>query len=152
MSGPMTHSPADPIKAYNKATHTVSKTRQVVMLYDGAIRFTRHAIEAIERKDFEARYHKLTRVSEIMVGLQSCLDFEAGGTTARMLSDFYSSVDARIFTIHRTNDLALCEAVLKDLKHMRDEWDRIDRQGEAQAPAMPANPAAGEAQGVIVSA
>ena len=38
-------------KAYSRANHTVSKTRQVVMLYDGAIRFMQQAAEAMEKKD-----------------------------------------------------------------------------------------------------
>ena len=92
-------------KAYSRATHTVSKTRQVVMLYDGMIRFLQQAIEAMEKKDFEARYHKLMRVSDIIIGLQACLDFDSGGPSAKILFDFYSRMDMRIFALNRSNDV-----------------------------------------------
>ena len=127
-------------KAYNRATHTVNKTRQVVMLYDGMIRFLQHAHEAIEKKDYETRYNKLTRVSDILIGLQSCLDFEAGASAAQVLFDFYSAMDKRIFALHRSNDAQACLAIINELKEMRDVWSRIDCASETSEPQA-ANPA-----------
>lgn len=117
-------------KAYNRAAHTVSKTRQVVMLYDGAIRFLQQAAEAMDQKDFETRYNKLTRVSDIIIGLQAALDFEAGGSSAKILFDFYSSMDMRIFNLHRSNDAQACRSIISEMKEMRDAWDKIDRGNE----------------------
>ena len=125
-------------KAYSRATHTVSKTRQVVMLYDGMIRFLQQAMEAMEKKDFETRYNKLIRISDIITGLQACLDFETGGHSAKILYDFYSRIDLRIFALHRSNDVKEGSAIMTELKQMRDAWDKIDRGGEAQASAKPA--------------
>lgn len=118
---------SSPFQAYSRANHTVAKTRQVVMLYDGAIRFLQQAKVAIEEGDISERYNKLVRAGEIVMGLQSCLDFESGGDAARILFDFYASVDMRIMALHRTNDAVACESVTQDLKDMRDVWDRIDR-------------------------
>jgi flagellar secretion chaperone FliS len=122
------------LKAYSRATHTVNKTRQVVMLYDGAVRFLQHASEAIEKKDYETRYNKLVRVSDILIGLQSCIDFDAGGSSAKILFDFYSTMDTRVFALHRSNDLAACQAIISELKEMRDAWDKIDRAQESADP------------------
>ncbi len=139
----MTQNYANSSKAYTRASHTVGKTRQVVMLYDGIIRFLNQAAEAIEQKRIEERYHKLTRAANVITGLQACLDFDIGGKTAQALYDFYSSVDTRIFTLHRKPDSALCRQLVQELKEMRDVWDGIDRGAEAQAPkAPPAEPAA----------
>lgn len=148
MSQPDSH------KAYLRANHTVSKTRQVVMLYDGMIRFMQQAVEAIEKKDYETRYHRLTRASDIIAGLQSCLDFDGGGSSARILYDFYSAIDLRIFTIHRSNDVKECEAVIAQLKEMREVWHTIDRAGETSNQAHPEKSAVSAISGdtVIVSA
>lgn len=133
-----------PYKAYNRATHTVTKTRQVVMLYDGMIRFLQQAGEAIERKDYETRYNKLTRVTDIAIGLQACLDFEAGGDSAKVLYDFYASLELRIFQLHRTNDIEACQKIIAQVKEMRDMWDRFDREGDTgvNPSAPPASDAA----------
>jgi flagellar protein FliS len=118
---------SNPLKAYSRAAHTVAKTRQVVMLYDGAVRLIQQAAEAIEKNDVETRYNKLTRASEVINGLQNSLDFEAGGNTANILYDFYSSLDARIFQLHREPTVEACERIVNDLKQMRTVWDEIDR-------------------------
>lgn len=138
--------PNNSYKAYKHAAHTVSKTRQVVMLYDGAIRFLQQAGEAIENKDYELRFQRLSRVSDIIIGLQSCLDFDSGGSSARILFDFYTSIDQRIFNLHRSNDPAACQAIIADIKKMRDAWDHIDRgasaggQGAENNAATPGDP------------
>ncbi len=124
-------------QAYSQAFHTVGKTRQVVMLYDGAIRFIKQAKEAIRENRIEDRFNLLVRSSEVILGLQSCLDFENGDHVARVLYDFYSSVDARILTIQRTNDQELCDELIEELKEMRDAWEAIDndRSADETAPA-----------------
>ncbi|MFZ4540912.1 MAG: flagellar export chaperone FliS [Rickettsiales bacterium] len=139
-------------KAYNRASHTVNKTRQVVMLYDGAIRFLQQAADAIEKKDFETRYNKLSRASDIIIGLQACLDFDAGGPSAKMLFDFYASIDMRVFTLHRTNDPVVCQAIIAELKEMRDVWDKIDRGGEVPPSEESAKPAQTPMDPMTVSA
>lgn len=135
-------SPGQLYKAYNQATHTVAKTRQVVMLYDGAIRFLSQAKEAIEQGEAERRYKTLTRAGEIIMGLQSCLDFEAGETTAQALFDFYSSVDLRILQLHRTQDAQACEQIIADLRDMREVWNQIDRGDTSEPTQAAADPGA----------
>lgn len=147
----MNHPQPDSYKAYHRASHTVNKTRQVVMLYDGAIRFLQQGLEAIEKQDYETRYNKLTRASDIIIGLQACLDFDAGGNSAKVLFDFYSTMDARIFAIHRTNDAAACQAIIVDMRTMRDVWSQIDRGLEAPLENGQEKSAAPSAEPVTVS-
>lgn len=118
-------------KAYSRASHTVPKTQQIVMLYDGAVRFLLQAREAMEQGDIETRYHRLVRVGEIIMGLQASLDFEAGAGVAPILYDFYSSIDMRLLALHQTNDVAQCDAIVADLREMRNVWAAIgEQQGE----------------------
>lgn len=132
-------------QAYAAATQTVAKTKQVVLLYDGAIRFVQQAKEAIREKRYEDRYHLLMRVSEIIVGLQACLDFENGGDIARILYQYYASLDNRLFTIHRTNGLDECDEIIADLKQMRDVWHHIDQE-QAKTGKKTGGPAAAAPQ------
>ncbi len=141
-------------QAYALANQTTPKTRQIVMLYDGAIRYLRQAREAIEGNRIEERFNLLVKVSEVVMGLQSCLDFEQGGEVAKALYDFYSSMDARVLSIHRTQSVAMCDQLVAELKQMRDVWTNIDQAQSAAAPdagqgapmpaAMPLSPPEGE--------
>ena len=134
-------------KAYAAATQTVAKTKQVVMLYDATIKSVQHAYEAIEQGDIETRYNSLVKAGEIIFGLQGCLDFEAGGEIAQTLYDFYSSIDARLMSVHRTNDARMCQQIMNELKMMRDTWIDIDKKdeegtlhGDAPTPPTPPEP------------
>jgi flagellar protein FliS len=123
----------NPYKAYSRATHTVAKTRQVVMLYDGAIRFVQQAKIGMESKDINERYEKLVKAGDIITGLQSCLDFENGRETAQTLHDFYEAIGIRILMLHRSTVPAEWDAVVRDLKKMRDTWNSIDQGSNSVA-------------------
>lgn len=114
-------------KAYHQASHTVSKTKQVVMLYDGIIRNLNQIKEAIKDNRIEDRYHKLIRTSEIISGLQMSLDFESGGDVARTLYDFYSSLDSRLIQLHRHPNVEVVEQMIVEIREMREVWDHIDK-------------------------
>jgi flagellar protein FliS len=115
-------------QAYAAATQTVAKTKQIVMLYDGVIRLVQQGREAIREKRIEDRYSLLTKASDIIIGLQACLDFENGGDIARVLYQFYTTINLQIFSLHRTNSLETCDEVIADLKKMRDVWHEIDQK------------------------
>jgi flagellar protein FliS len=129
-------------KAYAAATQTVAKTKQIVLLYDAAIRYAQQAEDAIANQNIEARYNALEKACAIVFGLQGSLDFEQGGEIARTLYDFYSSIDARLISVHRSNDAAVCKQVIKELKMMREAWAEIDSQDELNSapPAAQAAP------------
>ncbi len=127
-------------QAYVNATQTVAKTKQVVMLYDGAIRSMQRAREAILEKRIEDRYHALTNARDIVLGLQGCLDFENGGDIARVLYSYYATIEGGIYAIHRNSTPEACDEVIAELKKMRDVWHEIDQNtgGEAHHTAAPA--------------
>lgn len=146
-------------QAYAAATQTVAKTKQIVLLYDGIIRFVQQAKEAIREKRIEDRYHILTKANEIIMGLQGCLDFENGGQIAKILYNFYTNISGNIYAIHRTNSIESCDEVIAELKKMRDVWDEIDQNASTggtppAAPPLSADtaPKAEPDQGVTLSA
>jgi flagellar protein FliS len=121
-------------QAYAMATQTVAKTRQIVLLYDGLIRFVVQAKTAIEEKRIEDRFNLLIKASEVISGLQSCLDFEKGGDIAKVLYNFYASIDSRLFAIHRTNSPETCDEIIAELRQMRDAWHEIDQSLSSSEP------------------
>lgn len=125
-------------QAYLSANQTVAKTQQIVMLYDGVIRLVQQAKEAICERRIEDRFNLLSKASNIIHGLQGCLDFENGKEIAGVLYSFYSSVDNRIFSIHRDNSTTTCDEIIKDLKQMRDAWQAVDEKMlSEEAPVTP---------------
>jgi len=68
----------------------------VVMLYDGALRFTSEARDAMVRGDIRARQQHLSRAMAIVSELQSTLDMETGGEVAEHLDNLYGFVRDRL--------------------------------------------------------
>ncbi len=114
-------------QAYRAATETVAPARQIILLYEGIIRFMQQAREAVEKKNIPERYNLLVKAGEIVMGLQNSLDFETGGDIARILHDFYARVDMEILSIHRSNSITMCDHVIRQLKQMRDAWARVEQ-------------------------
>jgi len=117
-----------PYTAYTTASHMVPGTRQVVMLFDGAIRYVQQAKKAIEEENIEARYNSLTKACDIIHGLQISIDFDNGGDIAQILYDYYAGIDMRLLSVHGSNDTAILDATIRHLRMMREAWEEIDQE------------------------
>lgn len=129
-------------QAYANAAMTTSKLRQVIMLYDGMIRFMQQSAEAIKVSDFETRYNLTTKTINIVQALQSALDFQRGQDISNILYGYYANLEQRMYALHRSNDIKQCEAIIKDIKVMRDAWQNIElAENEEKAKASVSHPA-----------
>lgn len=131
--------------AYRGAAETIAPVQQLVMLYDGAIRFLREAESAIAAGAIERRHHNVRKAWDIVNALQSCLDFERGGEVARSLDLFYGYVLHRLTRIDITNDPAICAELIGLLGQMRASWAAIAAGGAAE-PEQPRLPLAKAAE------
>lgn len=137
--------------AYNVASHNVPKTKQIVMLYDGIIRFLQQAVEAIRAEKIEERYNLINRAGDVITGLRNCLDFESGGEVAKILDGYYAGIEVRLHRVQRKNSIEECEQVIKEIKAMRDAWEQVDssQTGSSVVLTTPA-PAPGLPKGLVV--
>ena len=118
--------------AYTNAQFHASKCEQVIMLYDGAIRFIQKAIDAIGDNNIQERYNHLTRAQHILIGLQSALDFDQGGDIAQLLYSYYHGLDMRLMGVHRNNDVATCQQAIEELTMMKEAWVDVDNSTSAK--------------------
>src|SRR5437868_11006296 len=96
------------LAAYGRVANTENNPlQQIVMLYDGAIKFMRLAAADITAGDIAAKAEHTNRALDIVAYLQSILDFERGGEVAPVLDALYASVMATIFSASATLDSAL---------------------------------------------
>jgi flagellar protein FliS len=77
---------ATPTSIYQESNVlTVDKETILLMLYEGAIRFLKLAIEALEKNDILARNTNIKKTMNIIIELRSTLDFKTGGAIAENL-------------------------------------------------------------------
>jgi flagellar protein FliS len=124
--------------AYGAAANTLPPANQIVMLFDGAIRFLRTAREACDEKRVEARHEAVVKAHRIVDALQACLDHERGGELAASLSNIYTYILFRLPQIDLKNDASICEELIARLSELRGAWATL---ATGQAAARPAEPA-----------
>ena len=116
----------DRSNAYREiAVQTSSPTRLVVMLYEGAIRFLRESVVAIESTDLNAKRQSIDRAVAVVQHLQSTLDLERGGAVALDLARLYDYITSRILDGSSKLETAPLEEAIKLLKVLLARWEEV---------------------------
>jgi flagellar protein FliS len=133
------------------AVLTATSEQLVLMLYDGAIRFSRQAKEAMERKDYETSCEKLLRAQRIVQELETGLRPEANAEVCRQMKALYSFINDRLLKANLKHETAAIDEALKVLEHQRQTWQMLlDKvRGDLPPPSTPAKK--GSAVGVSLS-
>lgn len=79
---------------------TIDRGRLLLMMYDGGIKFLRHAQEGLEKKDIVKFSRFLSKGQAIIAELMNTLDHEKGGVIAKDLERLY---DFMIFYLTEAN-------------------------------------------------
>jgi flagellar protein FliS len=96
--------------------------QQVVMLYNGAIKFLRLAAADIEAKDYTAKAEHSARALDIIQYLQSVLDFERGADVARTLDSLYTVITAMVLKASMSLDAQAMRRAADLLLPVSDAW------------------------------
>lgn len=116
---------------------TASKEQILLMLYDGAIRFTRQAIMASEAGNQVQKLERISKALAIIVEFSNTLDHEVGGQIAADLDGLYQFMIRELGTARRDDtgkSLKTVEGLLIDL---RDTWAQaidINKGQQEQVP------------------
>jgi flagellar secretion chaperone FliS len=130
----------NPLAAYGKVANAeTNPLQQIVMLYDGAIKFLRLAAADIEAGDLSAKAEHTNRTLDIISYLQSILDFERGGEVAPVLNTLYLSVTADTLRASAQLDSALLRRTAELLVPVREAWASNARAAAPVAPVAAPN-------------
>lgn len=101
---------------------TASPEQILLMLYDGAIRFTRQAIEGIVENKLEMKRHGISKTIAIVTEFSNTLDHKIGGKIADDLHELYDFMIRELIAANIGNDIGKLEAVEKLLVDLRQTW------------------------------
>jgi flagellar secretion chaperone FliS len=110
-----------PYEKYRQSSIQTSTPAQlVVMLYDGAIRFVRTAMDGLRKHDLEKTNLNLGKAQTIISELMSTLDY-----TYEISKNLYSMYEYTNFLLVEANirkDLVKAEEALGYLTELRETW------------------------------
>ena len=131
------------VNAYGQAAETLAPARQVVLLYDGALRRIKEARDAIERRAINQRHVAVGKAAAIIDALHACLDHERGGEIASNLDRLYTYFGMRLQHINLKDDVRICDELVARLGELRAAWAQIADGGVAPGTPGAGAPAAG---------
>lgn len=122
-----------------KATsvQSASKEKILLMLYEGAIKFTKLAIKAIEEKKIADRGMNIGRAFDIIMELNNTLDHKVGGEIASQLEQLYMFMMEQYTKANIHGDAAPLQANLKLLQTLYDGWvqavEKIKKESDSSS-------------------
>ena len=110
----------------------VDSHRLIQLLYDGALERINVAVAQIRAENFEGKNRLINKAIEIVAGLRSFLNKDAGGEIAANLSDLYDYMEHRLFQANVTNDIEALDEVASHLRKIKEGWDGIREEALEQ--------------------
>lgn len=109
-------------KYKNTAVQSASREKILLMLYEGAIKFTKLAIKAAEEKKIADRGVNIGRAFDIIMELNNTLDHKVGGDIANQLEQLYMFMMEQYTKSNISGDPAPLKENLKLLNTLYDGW------------------------------
>lgn len=116
----------NPLKAYKDNSVTTQTPGQiVVLLYEGAIRFCRQAITALEQKDYIQKGKLLDKAYGVVAELNASLDMEKGGEVALNLRKLYVFMQEQLVEANFKKDTKRVQQVIGLLEELLGAWKQV---------------------------
>lgn len=107
------------------AIMTQSRGRLIVMLYEGAIKFLKLAINKLNADDMTEKGVYINKAMDIINELNLVLDMEAGGEVAVNLRKLYMFMARHLNDANIKKDPQMIDEVIKLLEELNQGWKAI---------------------------
>jgi flagellar protein FliS len=122
----------------------------MVVLFDTLAGDLRRAIAALNKSDIEVRCKELNHATLVIGQLDSWVDLEKGGESARNLAGFYAYLRAKMMEAGVNKSAKPLEAAIEMILKVRTAWHLLDvapKQGAEKPTANPVTTSAATASG-----
>lgn len=121
---------SNPYNAYKQNTiNMASKEQLLIMLVDGAVKYTKMAKMAIEKRDIQTAHKELIRVQDIFTELMSTLDRNAS-EMAENLFNLYDFIKRQLAQANMKKDVKIIEETLPLIEEVRDMWYEVSKKAK----------------------
>ncbi len=119
---------SNPYNAYKKnSINTISSQEQLLlMLVDGAVKYTKIARLALIEKNIPRSHKELVRVQDIFLELMITMD--RNNKHMEDLYDVYDFIKSELARANINKDVKIIEDILPVIEEIRDMWYEVDRK------------------------
>lgn len=128
---------SNPYQKYKTTSvQSASKEKILLMLYEGAIKFTKLAIKAAEEKKIADRGYNIGRAYDIIMELNNTLDHKVGGEIAMRLEQLYMFIMDQYTKANISGKPEPLRDALKIIENLHEGWkgavEKIKKEQESQ--------------------
>jgi flagellar protein FliS len=117
---------------------SASREKLLLMMYEGAIKFTKLAIKAAEEKKVAERCENIGRAFDIVLELNNTLDHKIGGQVSATLEQLYMFITDQYTKSNVTGDPTPLRDALKVLENLYEGWvgaiEKLKKEKEVIKP------------------
>ncbi|MBI4581862.1 MAG: flagellar export chaperone FliS [Planctomycetes bacterium] len=124
---------------------TASPEQLLLMLYDGAIRFTRQGIQGIEGEDWEKAFTGFSRAQKVVLELLNSLNYDVDHALCTRMAGLYNYIYRHLVQACAERSASAAEEAFRFLEYQRETWvlliDKLrqDRGGPSAPEPVPAD-------------
>ena len=107
------------------AVMTASQEQLQLMLYDGAIRFATQGRDAVEKKEYEASYERLTRAQNIILEMLNGLNYDVNQELCERMASIYMFIYKKLLDANINHNTSDIDDALKVLQIERETWQML---------------------------
>ena len=128
----------NPYKQYQRTqVVTASREKILLMLYEGAIRFTKQARVAMNDKKIAEKGKAISKATAILSELMATLDFKIGGQLAQDLENLYIFMIDKLIEANVHNKVECLDEVEKLLNTLYTAWKDVIENPRADGVPSP---------------
>jgi flagellar secretion chaperone FliS len=113
---------------------TANQGKLIVMLYDGAIKFLRIALDTMDPKTYDVANDNILKAQDIITELLVSLNMKEGGEISQNLFSLYIYFKKRLLEANMKKDPDIVKEVLKLLEDLREAWEQISTKESGNNP------------------
>ncbi|MDD5090240.1 MAG: flagellar export chaperone FliS [Candidatus Wallbacteria bacterium] len=121
---------------------TASPGKLILLLYDGALRFSRTAMDKIAKGDIEGAHNNIIKTQNIVTELDLILDMQNGGEIAGNLRKLYNFILKHLVKANVEKNARCLEEVIHLIENLNEAWKTVVNKEELRS-APPTAPLAG---------
>lgn len=107
----------------NNSVNFASKDQLLLMLVDGATKFSKIGRQAIIDKDIKKAHENIVKTQNIFYELMATLDVSKGGEWAESLMQVYEFIVRRLTDANIKKGILIMDEIIPLIEDVRDTWN-----------------------------
>ena len=113
----------------NNSVNYASKEQLLLMLVDGAVKFSKIARQAIADKNVKLAHENIIKTEDIFTELKVSLDTSVGEWAKQMFA-VYGFINEKLFEANMKKDIEIMDEVIPLIEDVRNLWYEAERKSK----------------------